>query len=251
MDELLYKTKNLMSEGLFNSVASRTNEKIREEIEKLYNKMLNENYLKLESNIRHVIVKLKIKESPTIINQNIDEFRENLVQNIFKLLEEILYSSKKQIKSETKNKISSIQTAIENMYKEEYTEILLNISIGALKEISIIKKELRNEKNKETWFGCDKEIGEINRDDIIQLLYAFSSKCYVEIYSMKKSYEIINQNLKTQLLGIIKEGIDEIIKNENLKKELEETIKKKTEEQAKILMDIFDKEIREAFPKYD
>ena len=84
MDLLLTKTKNFMLEGLFNSVASRTNEKIREEIEKLYNKKLNKNYLILERNISDIINELKMIESPTVINQNIVKLRENLEENIIK-----------------------------------------------------------------------------------------------------------------------------------------------------------------------
>ena len=251
MDELLYKTMNFISEGLFNSVSSRTNEKIKDELEKLYNKSLNENYHKLEVNMDDIENQLKILESYSVIIHNIDKLKEKVILNIIELLEEILYGSKKQLRLKSKNEIALIQEAIENLYKKEYKKIFLDIYIEAIREIARKKELLRKEKNKESWFGCAKILGEINDEDLTEFLFVFSSKCYVEIYSMKKSYEIINQNLKDQLLEILKRGIDDIIKDGNLKAKLEETIKEKTKEQANLLMKEFEKEIKQAFPKYD
>lgn len=249
VDNLLYLTKNLTSKGIFNSVASRANEKIKEEIEYFYNKSLNENYHRLESNMTDIEDQLRNLKSPKIINQNIKKLNENLIKNMIKLLEEILYGSKRNLKEETQQNLSSIHQIIENLYKKQYYKVFENTTLYMINRISKKKQLLREIKNRNTWFGCDKNVGNINEYDLLQLLLVFSSKCYVEIYAMKKSYEIITQNLKMQLIEIIRKGIDNIIKNKYLKEKLEKSILKFSKEHADILMENFAKEIKNLFPK--
>ena len=249
MDKLLYMTKDLALDGIINSISSRTIYNITEEIAKLIKRRFNQKYEEFVEIINGIEIELKQTESPDIISKNIDNAKEKMINKIFEMIEEALFKSQKNISNKTKNLIRQIQKKIEDKYNKKFEELYKNTLDETIEEIKQKKNETYIEQQEKTFLGCS----ELNEKDLDKDLKNFNNKFedsyLIQLYSMKKSFETINEKIIEQILDILISGIDEIIKDKNLYEELEKKINTTCRKEGDKLINILDEEIKLAFKK--
>lgn len=249
VDKLLYMTKNISLNGIFNSAAGRIKSQIKEEIEKLFDKRLNKKYAEIKysiSNIEYYFKKMKFNE--TSILDNITKLREKIIKDIYVLMEETLFASENHLKEISKSQIKSLQKMIETRYQRVSTQIAINVVKNNYFFFKNLKKLYFNEQNQKSWFGCDEKQSDFSEEDELLIIVDLISKGYTEIIAMKKSFKILVENLKLHIFKKLSEETDKIIKNKELNLKLENTIKEATNSISEKLNNSLDKEIKHAFP---
>ena len=97
MDKLLYMTKDLVLEGIINSVSSRTIYYLKDGLEQTIQQRFDDEFYIFEELLNNITKNLKQGKSLNNIIPNIDEKREEFINKIIKIIEFSLFGGKNKI----------------------------------------------------------------------------------------------------------------------------------------------------------